>query len=260
LRTESKRRVSVAWGDDDDLGDPGERAMSNGKGSGPRRVRVAFVERYAMVVESFAVAVREVCTPYPLLVQPGSTAVAIAGAVLAVRPDIAVLHLDNTLADLDLPIEQLARAGVTTTVLTDTPDDARLGDFILRGAEAALSTEIGLQRLVNVIERVAARQPAMEPSERERLRTAAHTADRTATGGPVDRLSVREGQVLRHLMAGLGPAQIARRDFVSEATVRTQVRSILGKLGVGSQLAAVAIAYQAGWRPAGLKPLAGFSA
>ena len=35
---------------------------------------------------------------------------------------------------------------------------------------------------------------------------------------------------------------------VSEATLRTQVKSILAKLGVSSQLAAVAIAHQAEWQ------------
>ncbi len=34
---------------------------------------------------------------------------------------------------------------------------------------------------------------------------------------------------------------------LSEATVRTQVRSILAKLEVSSQIAAVGLAHQAGW-------------
>ena len=36
--------------------------------------------------------------------------------------------------------------------------------------------------------------------------------------------------------------------MVSEATVRTQVKSILSKLEVSSQLAAVGMANQVGWR------------
>jgi two-component system nitrate/nitrite response regulator NarL len=38
---------------------------------------------------------------------------------------------------------------------------------------------------------------------------------------------------------------------VSEATLRTQVKSILAKLEVTSQLAAVAVAHQAQWQPPG---------
>jgi len=43
-------------------------------------------------------------------------------------------------------------------------------------------------------------------------------------------------------------AFLAKRLKVSEATVRTQVKSILAKLEVSSQLAAVGLAYQVGWR------------
>jgi DNA-binding NarL/FixJ family response regulator len=42
--------------------------------------------------------------------------------------------------------------------------------------------------------------------------------------------------------------EVARHSNTAEATVRTQVKSILGKLEVSSQLAAVGLAYQVGWR------------
>ena len=42
---------------------------------------------------------------------------------------------------------------------------------------------------------------------------------------------------------------VARHSDTSEATVRTQVKSILAKLQVSSQLAAVGQAYRIGWRP-----------
>ena len=43
--------------------------------------------------------------------------------------------------------------------------------------------------------------------------------------------------------------EIATSSVVSEATVRTQVKSILAKLQVSSQLAAVGLANHAGWLP-----------
>ena len=48
-------------------------------------------------------------------------------------------------------------------------------------------------------------------------------------------------------MAGLPAAAIAAAGYVSEATVRTQIRAVLTKLGVTSQLQAVALARRAGW-------------
>ncbi len=64
-----------------------------------------------------------------------------------------------------------------------------------------------------------------------------------------DNLSDRESQVLGGLMEGMSPAVLAERDFVSVQTVRTQIKNVLSKLGVNSQLAAVARAYEAGWNP-----------
>jgi DNA-binding NarL/FixJ family response regulator len=68
----------------------------------------------------------------------------------------------------------------------------------------------------------------------------------------LDRLSTREGEILRHLMAGRSVCEIAAQRFVSEATVRTQVKAILFKLELKSQLAAVAAARDGGWDPEAL--------
>ena len=49
-------------------------------------------------------------------------------------------------------------------------------------------------------------------------------------------------------MEGHTVRDIAHLSVVSEATVRTQVKSILAKLEVSSQLAAVGLANTTGWR------------
>ena len=46
---------------------------------------------------------------------------------------------------------------------------------------------------------------------------------------------------------GKGTSEIAAEHFVGEATVRTQVQSILRRLEVNSRLAAVALAREVGW-------------
>jgi len=55
--------------------------------------------------------------------------------------------------------------------------------------------------------------------------------------------------VLDRLIDGEDARAIAVRWTVSEATVRSQIRGVLTKLGVGSQLAAVAVARRARWPP-----------
>jgi DNA-binding NarL/FixJ family response regulator len=58
------------------------------------------------------------------------------------------------------------------------------------------------------------------------------------------RLSNRERQVLELLAEGLRASAIAEKFVVSMTTVRTQIRSILTKLEVTSQLEAVALVHQ----------------
>ena len=57
-------------------------------------------------------------------------------------------------------------------------------------------------------------------------------------------LTPRERVVLTHLMRGHTVEQIAAVEYVNVCTVRSHVRSILMKLGVRTQLAAVAMAYR----------------
>lgn len=57
---------------------------------------------------------------------------------------------------------------------------------------------------------------------------------------PIDTLTERERVVLLHMMRGLTAEQIAQEEYVTLSTVRSHIRSILFKLRVKSQLAAVA--------------------
>ncbi len=65
-----------------------------------------------------------------------------------------------------------------------------------------------------------------------------------------ERLSRRERQVLSSLMRAQSVREISREAYVSVPTVRSQIRSILVKLEVRSQLAAVVLAYRSGWSAA----------
>jgi RNA polymerase sigma factor (sigma-70 family) len=78
------------------------------------------------------------------------------------------------------------------------------------------------------------------------------------TDSALDRLSVREREILGLLAKGWSNRRIAEECFLSLNTVRTHVQNVLVKLGVNSKLEAVAFALEHGWTsgPEGLDPLA----
>ena len=84
------------------------------------------------------------------------------------------------------------------------------------------------------------KQRLTEPYQRE-------SRARRAKLAPFDVLTEREKYVLSELMDGHCADEIARRASVSISTVRSQIKAILQKLGVNSQLAVAALARQAGW-------------
>ncbi len=62
-----------------------------------------------------------------------------------------------------------------------------------------------------------------------------------------DLLTPREAEVLLRLAEGCSNREIAKRHFVSENTVKTQVRQVCEKIGAKSRLHAVARARELGW-------------
>ena len=64
---------------------------------------------------------------------------------------------------------------------------------------------------------------------------------------PLERLTAREREVLQDLANGHLARDIADRSSVAISTVRSQIKSILGKLGVRSQIQAVAMATRSRW-------------
>jgi DNA-binding NarL/FixJ family response regulator len=102
-----------------------------------------------------------------------------------------------------------------------------------------------------VLRRLSHGLRVLDVEERERLLRLAHRRRRELVEleRRIASLSAREEQVLGELMHGRPVHDIAARCSVAEATVRTQVKSILSKLGVSSQLAAVGVAHRVSWRP-----------
>jgi DNA-binding NarL/FixJ family response regulator len=88
----------------------------------------------------------------------------------------------------------------------------------------------------------------LDPQVYSRLvaRAAQSTSSPPTTPGPAlpDGLTVREGEVLALIAAGLSNGQIARRLYVSEATVKSHVNHIFSKAGLHDRAQAVAYAHR----------------
>jgi DNA-binding NarL/FixJ family response regulator len=168
-------------------------------------------------------------------------------AALRLRPSIALVDLDlgRYVDGADL-IGPLTAAGVAVVVVTAIADRVRWGQCIDRGARAVLGKTGPFEQVVECVRRLSAGLPAMPRSERDAM-VALWRRDRSETDvlrARFSRLTPRERQVLGKLAAGDSIRDIAVADVVSEATVRTQVKSILAKLEVSSQLAAVVLVHR----------------
>ena len=151
---------------------------------------------------------------------------------------------------LDL-IGPLVDAGAGVVMVTGITDRVRLGACVEAGATGVVSKATGFATLVETVRRVAGGSPLLSDDERRSLLDELHAAPagRRERLAPFRTLSPREQEVLGHLVAGESAETIADRTYVSLATVRSHIRSILLKLGVNSQLAAVALVRDTGWSP-----------
>lgn len=214
--------------------------------------RVTVVEDHVLYAEALALAltaaghVVERVTPRESLTRPGGVSAAIA----TTRPAVVLLDLDlGRSVDVVSLLLPLQRADAAVVVLTGSTDEARWGECLWHGARTVLPKSTTLDTILATIRRVGTMQPMLADETAARFlgRYREEVGDREHVRVRLDRLTAREQEILRALMRGRRVREIARAQCVAESTVRTQVRSVLRKLEVSSQLAAVGLALRAGW-------------
>lgn len=231
--------------------EPGRRPEPHG-GRG-RGLRVALVADHAMFAEVLDLAltvhghrVTKVTVP-----DRARSVESLLVPVLTTQPDVVLLDLDLPLAgSVARFVEPLAQARVAVVVITGSSDRARWGECLHRGARRVIPKTAPLQDIVSTLRRVEAGLPVMSRERREALISVwrRQEATRRHERERLESLTHREQEVLGHLVLGRPARDIARVSVVSEATVRTQIKSILAKLDVGSQLAAVGLVHRTRWR------------
>jgi DNA-binding NarL/FixJ family response regulator len=149
-------------------------------------------------------------------------------------------------------IENLRAKGWAVLIVTGSNDKSGIAAAVARGAIGLVQKSSSLDVLLETVLTGARGKPVMSIAERDRwleLHRRYQARDRELAQR-LSRLSPREREVLDRLAEGQRAATIAERLVVSMTTVRTQIRSILAKTGVNSQLEAVALV-----RPHGLDEL-----
>lgn len=181
-----------------------------------------------------------------------------AGAVdvVGVLADAATSPVGLALLDLDLGrdrsgqrfdgvdlVAPLTERGWRCIVLSSTADRTRIGAALAAGALAAVPKQAPLPLLLGKVRAALAGLRVMSPETRQCFIDShlVRDAERREIAEKLERLTRREREVLAELARGHRAQAVADQYVVSLATVRTQIRSVLGKLEVGSQLEAVAL-------------------
>jgi DNA-binding NarL/FixJ family response regulator len=123
-------------------------------------------------------------------------------------------------------------------VLTTYDSEADIVAAVEAGASGYLLKDAPPEELVAAVLSAAAGRSALAPAVASRL------IDRMRT--PTTALSSREVEVVQLVAAGLSNEQIARRLFISQATVKSHLVHVFTKLDVDSRTAAVAVAAERG--------------
>jgi DNA-binding NarL/FixJ family response regulator len=177
-------------------------------------------------------------------------------AVAREEPDVVLMDIRMPVLDGIAATRELVAAGSQTRVLVLTTYD--LDEYVygaLRaGAAGFLLKATPPERLVAGIETVAAGDALLAPGLTRRL-IEQHIAGPAPVSGvpePLQVLTDRERVVLVLMARGRSNDEIAAELVVSEATVKTHVNRVLGKLGMRGRVQAVVLAYETGLvRPGG---------
>jgi DNA-binding NarL/FixJ family response regulator len=169
-------------------------------------------------------------------------------------PDVVLLDLDlGAERGTSLPtIPALVVSGMRVVMMTGVTDEVRLAECVEAGAVGIIDKSQPFEELLDAVHRVVRHGELLDRHQRQELLASlrSHRAADRERLHAFEQLTPREADVLAALMEGKSAEQVASEAFVAITTVRTHIRSLLTKLGVNSQLSAVAMARRAGWQPA----------
>ena len=234
------------------LGDPGTSLAASTLVMDPpgEGVTVLIIEDHALLAQSLVIALNaEGCLAS---VAENIDRATLLAKVSTLRPAVVLLDLDlGVLGDGVELVLPLCELGARVLVVSGTTDRVRLAETVERGAVGFLSKTVSFEQLLATVLDVVAQRPVLSTAERYELlaELRGSRTSRRKNLAPFRTLTPKEREVLGALAHGGRVETIAEAAVVSEATVRSQIRGVLSKLGARSQLEAVARAWMVGWVP-----------
>ncbi len=211
-------------------------------------VRVVVADDQALVRTGF----RMILTADGIdVVGEASTGTEAIDAVRRTRPDVVLMDIRMPELDgLEAARRILAADGDVPRVLMLTTFD--LDEYVYAaltaGASGFLLKDVAPEQLTAAVRLVRSGDALLAPSITRRLveRFARGGQETSAVHRDLASLTPREREVLQHLARGLSNAELAAAFHLSEATVKTHVARILGKLQLRDRVQAVVVAYETG--------------
>lgn len=217
-------------------------------------IRVLVVDDQALVRSGFRIMLEQ----QPDLEVCGEAATGVEAVRLARDTEPDVVLMDIRMPELDGldATRAIVRSGSAARVLVLTTYD--LDEYVVaalrEGASGYLLKDVRPEDLLRAVRAVAEGETMLAQTVMQRIvegfLRAAPAAGRNDQR--FERLSERERAVFTELARGLTNAEIGRGLFISPATVKTHVASILAKLELRDRLQAVIYAYETGHFAPGL--------
>lgn len=174
----------------------------------------------------------------------GAQAVRLAEAQ---QPDVVLMDVRMPVLDGISATDRIVRAqpDVRVVVLTTFDLDEAAARAIRAGASGFVLKDAEPELVLAAIRTVHAGNEVVAASATREL-FKAFGRQRQSAPAAFAELTERERQIFALAAKGLSNTEIARSEFVSEATVKTHISRILGKLGLRDRVQLVVFAYEHG--------------
>ena len=213
----------------------------------PAAPRVVIADDQTLVRGGFRMILGAAGIPVVAEAADGTQAVA---EVLKHRPDVVLMdirmpEMDGLEATRRILASQ-AGTGCRIIILTTFDLDQYVYTALTVGASGFLLKDVSPEQLVAAVRLIRSGDALLAPSITRRLIKQFAPRPNVAGHSDLSGLTPRELEVLRLLARGLSNAELAAQLTLSEATVKTHVARILGKLGLRDRVQAVVLAYETG--------------